>query len=72
MFNNGDIIKTGSYRPELEWTVLDYENSLLGCLESAGHSGTDDQYKGTVWEDHCWYVPKSYWKHSAPLIQENE
>lgn len=74
MFNKGDIVKVNDEGRlgEYEWTVLDVEESLLGCMSFRGHSGAGDPFKGTVWEEHCYYIPVRCWEHSSTLIQENE
>lgn len=75
MFNNGDIVKVG-YKGRLgsyEWTVLDAEGSLLGSPSFlGGHDGDMGQFKGTVWEGHCWFIPRGSWESISPVIQENE
>lgn len=74
MFNNGDVVKVNHPGRlwEHEWTVVDVNTRLLGSSTFLGHSGVSDEFKGTVWDGHCYYIPKQYWEIASPLIQENE
>lgn len=74
MFNKGAVVNVihPGRLGEYEWTVLNDGSDLLGCPEFPGHSGVADEFKGTVWDGHCYYIPRSCWVSSSPLIQENE
>lgn len=72
-FKNGDLVDIeeglglSKFNP---WTVLDFEDNLLGNKSFHGHYG-NEVLRNSEWDGHCWYIDNNRWKPCVMSL-ENE